>query len=189
MAEVRIPFCTTTELAPPFMLNEMFSNPNGIKSVLVDKSKISIGVRQETIDVPDVGAVEMCIFYVVGTIPYICNAFPIVQSGRGYDVQQQNAQFNAREGNTASDCASTTTSDALGWLSAYGCVNVDAPIGGSCSLDDIPEILSVTVDNLAVANNLTSQLAPTCPAPAQICEEEVKRIVKWRGCFVISTSE
>ncbi len=184
MAEVRIPFCAAAELCSPFMLDETFSNPNGIKSVLLDKSKLQIAVKKETIEVPDIGSVEMCVFYIVGTIIYICNAFPVIQSEAGYDVQQQNALFNAREGNTAADCVPTTTSDALGWISAHGCVNVDEPIGGSCSLTDIPEIISVSVDNLAVANNRTSTLVPVCPLDT---EEEEKRIVKWRGCFVITT--
>ena len=65
MAEVRIPFCATRELAPPFVLDEDYNLPNGVKSIMLDKSALRVAAKQETLDVPDIGEVEMCIF----TIP------------------------------------------------------------------------------------------------------------------------
>lgn len=188
MAEVRIPFCATAEISPPFILDETFADPNGVKSVLFDKSKLQVAGKEETVNVPNIGPVQMCIFYVVGTIPYICNAFPIIQSDPAYDVQEQAATFTGAVGNTSAACVATTTSSPLGWISAAGCLNVDAPIGGNCSFTNIPDIVSVTVDNLAVANNVTPSLAPTCPGAATPCGEEDKRVVKWRGCVVITTT-
>lgn len=182
MAEIRIPFCATRELAAPFRLDENYDRPNGVKSVVLDKSRLQVVIKRETVDVPSIGDLELCVFYVVGTVQYICNAFPIVQSERRYDVQQQNALFNSDC--PSGDCAVTTTSDALGWLSASGCINVDEIIGGSCSIDTIPTIECVVVEDLAVANNLTSDLEPTCENG---CGEEKKRVVKWRGCIVITT--
>ncbi len=184
MAEVRIPFCVTTELAAPFMLDETYASPNGVKSVMFDKSSIEVAGRIGTVDVPDIGPVQICVFYVVGTIRYICNAFPIVQSGVPYDVSQQSAQFDGTAGNTAPDPAATQSTDALCWLSASGSINVDQSVGGSCSFDDIPEIESVTVEELAVANNNVSDLAPS----GGTCGDEGKRVVKWSGCFVITTT-
>ena len=188
MAEVRIPFCATAEIPPPFMLDEDYADPNGVKSVLFDKSSLQIAGKEEIVQVPNIGPVLMCIFYVTGSIPYICNAFPIVQSDLDFDTQEQSATFDDTAGNTSAACVDTATSAPLGWLSAVGCVNVDAPVGGSCALSDLPSIESVTVDDLAVANNLTSTLAPTCPDSPEPCGEELKRVVKWRGCFVITTS-
>lgn len=186
MAEVRIPFCATAEIPPPFMLDEDYADPNGVKSVLFDKSSLQIAGKEETVQVPSIGPVLMCIFYVTGSIPYICNAFPIVQSDLDFDTQEQSATFD--NATTSAECVDTTTSIPLGWLSAVGCVNVDHPVGGSCSLGDMPSIESVTVADLAVANNLTPTLAPTCPDSPEPCGEEPKRIVKWRGCFVITTT-
>lgn len=183
MAVVRVPFCATTELTAPFMLNETFSNPNGVKSVMLDKSGIEVAGRPETVEMPDIGPVQICVYYIVGTIRYICNAFPIVQSSETYDVSQQSAQFDDTEGETAPDGAQTTGGDALGWLSVLGCVHIDEPIGGSCCLEDIPEIVSVTVEDLAVANNDVSEMVPQESA----CGQETKRVVKWRGCIVITT--
>lgn len=170
------------------MLDEDYADPNGIKSVLFDKSNLQVAGKEETVDVPNIGPVLMCIFYVVGTIPYICNAFPIVQSDLDFDTQEQSAPFDNTEGNTSASCVETTTSTPLGWLSAAGCVNVDAPVGGSCSLSDMPAVESVTLVDLAVANNFATTLAPTCPDSPTPCGEEVKRVVKWRGCFVVTTT-
>ena len=164
MAEVRIPFCATAELTPPFKLDETFSNPNGVKSVLIDKSRLKVVSRQETVEVDDVGPVTMCLFYVVGTVRYLCNAFPIVQSDRRFDVQSESALFTGQAERTARDCVPATTVDALGWLSAPGCVDVCERVGGSCDINDIPGIERVTVDDIAVANNLTAAMAPTCPS-------------------------
>lgn len=189
MAEVRVPFSVTTELTPPFKLDETYANPNGVKSVLIDKSNLQVVVKEETVDVPDVGQVQLCVFYVVGTVRYICNAFPVVQSDRRFEVQQQTAQFTGQNGRTASECVSTTSTDVLGWLSAAGCVHIDERVGGSCQNNDAPSIESVTVDDFAVANNLVPALAPTCPLSTSPCGEEEKRVVKWRGCIVITTTE
>ena len=187
MAEVIVPFCATAELGGAYMLDEDYANPTGIKSVLIDKSKLKIMAKQQYVDVPDVGSVQMCIFRVVGTISYICNAFPVIQSGTEYDVAEYIAQFDNQPGNTASDCSSATAGDVLGWVSAAGCVHVNESIGGDCSIDNMPNIEGVTVNDLAVANNLTSDISPVCTDGA--CGEEIKRVVKWRGCFVITTSE
>jgi hypothetical protein len=188
MAEVRIPFCATAEIPPPFILDETYADPNGVKSVLFDISKLQVAGKIETVDVPNIGPVQMCIYHVVGTIPYICNAFPIVQSNTAYDVQEQATTFDNAADNSSAACITTTTTTPLGWISAVGCLNVDSPVGGSCSLTNLPDIVSVTVDNLAVANNVTLTLSPTCPDAASPCGEEDKRVVKWRGCFVITTS-
>lgn len=188
MAEVRIPFCATAEISPPFILDEAFEEPNGVKSVLFDKSKLQVAGKEETVDVPNIGPVLMCIFYVVGTIPYICNAFPIIQSEPEYDVQEQAATFSGELGGTAAACVATSTTSPLGWISATGCLNVNAPVGGNCSFVNVPEIVSVTVENLAVANNVTPSLTPTCPEVEAPCGEEDKRVIKWRGCFVITTT-
>lgn len=187
MAKVNIPFCATAELQAPYMLDEDYANPNGVKSVLIDKSRLQVMAKQETVEVPDVGPLQVCIFYIVGTISYFCNAFPVVQSDTVYDVQQDNAPFNDQLGNTAPDCVQTTTSNALGWISAAGCVHVNEPVGGDCSIDNLPVVTNVTVENFAVGNNPTSELSPTCSEAS--CGEETKRVVKWRGCFVITTSE
>lgn len=184
MAIVKIPFCVTRELAPPFMLDEDYNLPNGVKSILLDKSKLQIVIKREVVAVPDIGDVELCVYYVVGTVSYICNAFPIVQSELGYDVSQYNATFN--ESTPSSECVPATPSDTLGWLSASGCVNVDEVVGGSCQTDDAPSIESVTIEDLAVANNLTSAMSPLC---TNGCGEEEKRVVKWRGCIVITTTD
>jgi hypothetical protein len=184
MAVVRVPFCATVELASPFILDETFANPNGVKSVMLDKSNIQVVGRMETVEMPDIGPVQICVFYVIGTIQYICNAFPVVPSDVTYDVSQQSAQFDNTSGNTAPDPADTVSSDALCWLSASGCVHVAQAVGGSCCFDDIPEIESVTVEELAVANNSVSALTPD----GGTCGDEEKRIVKWSGSFVITTS-
>lgn len=185
MAEVKIPFCTTAELQPPFILDETYSEPNGVKSVLFDKSKLKVVGAVDNVDVPAVGPIRMCIFHLVGTIPYMCNAFPVIQSDLAYGVQEQTAVFDENIGNLATSCVVTAEATPLGWISAAGSVNVDVPVGGSCSLDNLPAIESVTVDDLSVANNITNALAPTC---LDSCGEEVKHVVKWRGCFVITTS-
>ena len=188
MAEIRLPFCATAELEAPFMLIENYANPNGVKSVLFDKSKLAVMSKVDTITVPDVGPVEMCVYYVTGTIPFVCCAFPVVQSAAGYDIQENGATFNDQPGNTAPACVATDTDTPLGWVSASGCVNVTQLIGGGCTLDSIPIIESVSVDDLAVANNLTSKMVPLCADTPEPCGEQQKRIVKWRGCFVITTS-
>lgn len=182
MAVVKIPFSVTRELAPPFMLDEDYNLPNGVKSILLDKSALQIVTKHETVDVPDIGDVELCVYYVVGTVHYICNAFPIVESELG-KVVQYSATFDA--GTPSSECVPATPSDTLGWLSASGCVNVDELVGGSCQEDNIPSIESVTIEDLAVANNLTSAMSPLC---TDGCGEEEKRVVKWRGCIVITTT-
>ena len=184
MAVIRIPFCATRELSPPFILDEDYDQPNGVKSILLDGSRLQVVMKSETVSVPDIGDVELCVYYVAGTISYICNAFPIIQSSSDYDVIQLSATFDADT--PSSECVTTTESDALGWLSASGCVNVYESIGGSCGGDDLPSIESVTIEDLAVANNETSGLSPTCE---DSCGEEGKRIVKWRGCIVITTAE
>lgn len=183
MAEIKIPFCVTRELSPPFVLDEDYDQPNGVKSVILDKSKLQVVIKREVVDVPDIGPIELCVYYVCGCVQYICNAFPIVQSERGFDVQQQNAIFDPRS--PSSDCTVTSTSDALAWLSASGCVFVDELVGGSCDIDPVPTIESVVIEDLAVANNLTADLEPTC---ANGCGEQGKRVVKWRGCLVITTA-
>jgi hypothetical protein len=186
MAEVRIPFCAAAELQSPFILDETFTEPNGVKSVLFDKSKLKIVGQMETVEVPDVGPLQLCIYHLVGTIPYMCNAFPVIPSDPEYNVQEQSAIFDENIGNLAASCVVTTTATPLGWVSAAGCVTVDVSVGGSCSLDNLPAVEEVSVDDLAVANNITNALAPTC---VDSCGEEVKHIVKWRGCFVVKTSE
>lgn len=188
MAEVRIPFCATAEIPPPFILNETYADPNGVKSVLFDTSQLQVAGRIDTVDVPNIGPIQMCIYHLIGTIPYICNAFPIIQSDPAYDVQEQAATFDNATGNSSAACTATTTSTPLGWISAVGSLNVDAPVGGSCSFSNLPDIVSVTVDNLAVANNVTPSLTPTCPGATSPCGEEDKRVIKWRGCFVITTT-
>ncbi len=186
MAEVRIPFCAAAELQPPFILDETYDEPNGVKSVIFDISKLKVAAQLESVEVPDVGPVQLCIYHLIGTIPYMCNAFPIIQSDSDYNVQERSAIFDENAGNLASSCVMTTQSTPLGWVSAAGSIIVDASIGGSCNLGSLPEIEDVSVEDLAVANNITDALAPTC---LDSCGEEVKHIVKWRGCFVITTSE
>ena len=185
MAVIRVPFCATAELWPPFMLDEDFSDPNGVKSVMFDTSRLQVVVKQETIEVPDIGSIEMCIYYVMGSIPYICAAYPIVESGPAYAMQQRMATFNNVANNTSTGCAGTAPSDALGWVSAAGCAQVDAVIGGGCALTSMPEIEGVTIENLAVANNLTAAQLPTCSYDG----EEEKLVVKWRGSFAITTTD
>ncbi len=184
MAKVRIPFCATAELQKPFILDESYSDPNGVKSILFDKSALKVTTRQQVVDVPDIGPVKICVYYIVGSIPYICNAFPVIQDV-GYDSHEQSAIFNDQTGNTAADSAATVTSTALGWISASGSVNVEASVGGACSIDETPSVESVTVENLAVANNVTTALTPSIPEGTG---EEEKRVVKWRGWFVITTA-
>lgn len=185
MAEVKIPFTATRELAPPFKLDEEFSQPNGVKSILLDKSNLQIVSKRESVFVPAVGQdVEMCCFYVVGTVLYICNAFPIVQSDRRFDVQQYCATFD--DSTPSTDCVPAPPCDARGWLSASGCVNVDEVVGGSCQACNSPTIESVTIEDLAVGNNPTAAMTPLC---RDSCGEEEKRIVKWRGCIVITTTD
>ncbi len=185
MAEVRIPFCATAEISPPFKLDESFSDPNGVKSVLFDKSRLQVAGKEETVDVPDIGPVQMVVFYLVGTIPYICNAFPIIQSEPVYDVKEQVVSFNS--GAPSSALAATTASTALGWVSATGSLDVKAPVGGNTSLTNVPQVVSITVENLAVAGNMTPSLSPACTAGAANCSEEGKRVIKWRGTFVVTT--
>ena len=185
MAVVKIPFCASAQLAPPFMLDETYAAPNGIKSVQLDKSRVQVVGKPETVDVPDIGPIQICVFYVVGTIEYICSAFPVVQSGTSYDTAQYSATFDDTTGNTAPDCVDTTSGDSLGWVTASGCVHIEQPIGGSCCIAEIPEIESVTVEDFAVANNLSSGLSPQCGE----CGEQEKRIVKWRGCIVITIGD
>lgn len=186
MAVVRVPFCTTAEIPPQFMLDESFSEPNGVKSVLFDTSKLQVAGRHKIIDVPDIGPVQMCIYYLTGTISYICNAFPIIQSKEGYKTQEQFAAFNNEQNNTSAEYAATTVSNLLGWVSAVGSVSIDEPVGGNCTLAEIPSIESVTVEDFAVANNLASALTPVNTEKKEP-DEEQKRIIKWRGCFVITT--
>ncbi len=185
MAVIRVPFCAIAELWPPFMLDEDFSDPNGVKSVMFDTSRLQVVAKQEKIDVPEVGLVQMCIYYIIGNIPYICAAYPIVKSGPAIEMQQRMATFSGAADNSSAGCAATSSSDPLGWVSAAGSAQVDAVIGGTCSLTPLPEIESVTVENLAVGNNLTSAQFPTCPNDG----EEAKRVVKWRGSFVITTTD
>lgn len=185
MAEVRIPFCATTELQPPFMLDETYAEPNGVKSILFDKSKLSIVSQTDTVNVPEIGPIRTCLYHVVGTISYICNAFPVIQSDADYQLQEQTAAFNEFIGNSADSCVVTTSAAPLGWISASGYQHVDVPVSGSCNMVNEPTIEEVTVDDLAVSNNISNAMAPTC---LDSCVEEVKRIVKWRGCFVIKIS-
>jgi hypothetical protein len=186
MVVIRVPFCATAELWPPFMLDEDFSDPNGVKSVLFDTSQLQVAAKQEMIEVPNIGPIEMCAYYVVGSIPYICAAYPVVRSGDPFNVQQRMATFSSAMGNTAASDVRTSASDALLWISAAGVAHVDASIGGACTLNSMPHIKSVTVEDLAVANNLTSSLAPAGTDASGA--EEAKRIVKWRGRFVITTT-
>lgn len=185
MAVVKIPFTVTSELAPPFKLDEDYCRPNGVKSILLDKSKLEIVVKPETVFVPAIDQdVELNVFYVVGTVQYICNVFPIVQSDRRFDVVQYCAAFNSCS--PSSECVPARQCDPKGWLSASGCVNVYEVVGGCCQSCDLPEIESVTIEDLAVANNPTSSMSPLC---RNSCGEEEKRVVKWRGCIVITTTE
>ncbi len=186
MAEVRIPFCATAEISPPFKLDESFSDPNGVKSVLFDTSKLQVAGKEETMDVPNIGPVQMVVFYLVGTIPYICNAFPIIQSEPAYDVKEQVVPFNNSA--PASALAATTASTPLGWISAAGSLDVKAPVGGNTSLTNVPQVVSVTVENLAVAGNVTPLLSPACTPGVANCSEEGKHVIKWRGTFVVTTS-
>lgn len=188
MAVIRVPFCATADLQPPFMLDEDYSDPNGVKSVLYNTNSLQISARQDTVDVPDIGPVIMCIYHIVGAIQYICNAYPIVPVSEVYEAQQRMATFNNNSGNTAAAYAGTSQSDALGWIFTKGSVSVDAPIKGSCTLAETPDIESITVESLAVANNLTASLAPASENGDSV-EEELRRVVVWRGCFVITTSE
>ncbi len=184
MAEVRIPFCATAEISPPFILDEAFADPNGVKSVLFDKSKLQVAGKEETVDVPNIGPVQMVVFYLVGTIPYICNAFPIIQSEPAFAVQEQAATFT--NGAPSAALAATSASTPLGWISAAGSLDVKAPVGGNTTLSNVPSVVGVTVENLAVANNVTPSLSPAC-AGAPNCTEEGKRVIKWRGTFVVTT--
>lgn len=186
MAEVRIPFCATAELQPPFMLDETWAQPQGIKSILFDKSQLAVVGQMETVDVPDIGPVRTVIYHVTGTIYYICNAYPVVSSDIKYLLEEQTAGFNNDIGNFASSCVVTETVSPLGWVSASGSLHVDMSIGGSSSMDNMPQIEEVTVDDFAVANNISSGMAPTC---LDSCNEEVQYTVKWRGCFVIKLRE
>jgi hypothetical protein len=186
MAEIRVPFCAVAELIPPFTLDETYSEPNGVKSVLFDTSRLNIACRMESVQVPGIGAVSVGIYYLMGTISYVCNAFPVVRSGESYSVGQQTAAFNEDIGNTAASCVVPSVSAPQSWISAAGTVNVDAPVGGSCSMEKPPTLGEVSVDDLAVSGNLSIGMAPTC---IDSCSEEEKCVVKWRGCFVIRTSE
>ncbi len=185
MAEIRVPFCAVAELSAPFMLDETYTEPNGVKSVMLDRSGLRVMGRFETVDVPSYGPVQILLYYVVGTIPYICNAFPVVKSDKASAAEQSMSIFNDLEGNSASDLAVSLVGDVLGWISCSGCVNVEAPIGGAGSFDAMPTVQSVTVENLAVANTVASQLVPSGTDTEM--NEEAKRIVKWRGTFVITT--
>lgn len=184
MAEVRIPFCATAEISPPFILDETFADPNGVKSVLFDKSKLHVAGKEETVDVPNIGPVQMVVFYLVGAIPYICNAFPIIQSEPAFAVQEQAATYN--NGTPSSALAATSASTPLGWISAAGSLDVKAPVGGNTTLTNVPKVVSVTVENFAVASNVTPSLSPACSG-APNCTEEGKRVIKWRGTFVVTT--
>lgn len=182
MAEIRIPFCTSTELQPPFLLDETFSEPHGVKSVLFDKSQLNVVGQMETVEVPDVGPVLTVIYHVMGTISYMCSAYPVIQSDAKYKPEQRTAGFNGDVGNLASSCVVTTSVAPLGWVSGSGCLHVDVPIGGGTSVEKMPEIEDVSVDDFAAANNISSGMSPTC---LDSCDEEAKYTVKWRGCFVI----
>ena len=186
MAEIRVPFCATAELAPPFTLDDTYSEPNGVKSVLFDTSRLKIACRVEPVEVPGIGEVSVGIYHLMGTISYICNAFPVVRSKETHSVEQQTAAFNADLGNKASACVVPSASAPQGWISAAGFVSVDAPVGGSCSMEKPPVVEEVTVDDLAVSVNASEGMAPTC---IDSCGEEEKHVVKWRGCFVIKTGK
>lgn len=185
MATIRVPFCVTTPLPPQFMLDENFAEPNGVKSVLFDISNLHISAKKKSIDVPDIGPVQMYVYNLTGAIEYMCNAFPIVQSEAAFSTQEQFATFNGETDNASAVFSSTSVSNPLGWVSAAGCVNVDKPIGGGSTLDELPLIESVTVTDFAVANNEIFSLYPS--NGKEECDEERKRIIKWRGCFVINT--
>lgn len=184
MAVVKIPFCSTKHLAPPFMLDEDYCQPNGVKSILLDKSDLEIIIKRESVSVPDIGLVEMCVFYVVGMVHYICNVFPIVQCAPEYDVIKCSSVFNSTCPSSA--CVAATPCCDKAWLSVSGCVNVDKVVGASCQIDEAPTIDNVTIEDIAVCNNLTSTMEPLCE---HSCGEEDKRIVKWRGCLVITTTD
>jgi hypothetical protein len=184
MAEIRVPFCATAELAPPFTLDETYSEPNGVKSVLFDTSSLKIACRVEAVDVPGIGEVSVGIYHLMGTISYICNAFPVVRSKETHNIEQQTAAFNADLGNEASACVVPSASAPQGWVSTAGYVTVNAPVGGSCNMEKPPVVEEVSVDDLAVSVNTSGELAPTC---IDSCGEEEKHVVKWRGCFVIKT--
>jgi hypothetical protein len=186
MAEVRVPFCATAELLPPFALDETYSEPSGVKSVLFDTSRLNVVSRMEVVQIPNIGPVNMGVYHLMGTISYICNAFPVVSGGEAYSVGQQTAAFNGDIGNLAASCVVPSASTPLGWISTAGSVHVDVPVGGSCSMDKPPAVEEVSVDDLAVAGNVSTGMAPTC---LDSCGEEVRHVVKWRGCFVIKTSE
>jgi hypothetical protein len=183
MAVIRVPFCAIAELCPSFILSETFSDPNGVKSILFDTKRLHVAARQQTIEVPEVGTVEMCLYYVSGSIPYICAAYPVVGTARDPHVQQHMATFSTEAGNTAKDAAITMPADALGWISAAGCAQVDARIGGNYTAGEMPDIEGVTVEELAVSGNSASELFPKPET------EEEKQVVKWHGCFVITTTD
>lgn len=185
MAEIRVPFCASAELSASFILDETYSEPNGLKSVLFDSSGLKVMGRLEIVDMPDFGPVQMLLYYVVGAIPYICNAFPVVKSGA--DVQQAMSIFNDREGNSAREPAASMASDVLGWISVSGSVYVEAPIGGAGTFGVMPSVQSVTVEDLAVANAATFALAPA-NEETQSKDKEVKKVVTWNGGFVITTA-
>lgn len=185
MAVVKVPFCVTSELAPPFKLDEDYCQPNGVKSILLDKSQLKVVIKPEMVFVPAIDQeVELNVFYVVGTVQYICNVFPIVQSDRRFDVAQYCATFNSCC--PSSECVPARRCNAQGWLSKSGCVNVNEVVGGCCQTCDLPSIESVTIEDFAVANNLTSTMDPLC---TNGCGEEEKRVVKWRGCIIITTTD
>ena len=183
MATIRVPFCAIAELCPSFILSETFSDPNGVKSVLFDTKRLHVAARQQTIEVPEVGPVEMCLYYVVGSIPYICAAYPVVGAARDSYTQQQMVTFSAAAGNTAKDSAATLPADALGWISAAGCAQVEARIGGTYTPGSMPDIEGVAVEELSVSGNSASELFPKPSG------EEGKQVIKWHGCFVINTTD
>ncbi len=183
MAEVRVPFSATAELLPPFMLDETYTEPNGVKSVLFDKSELKVIARPEFVEIPDIGPVQIYIYSIVGAIPYICNAFPITQAENIGEVIEQTSIFNDQESNKAPDRVAASDNAALGWISASGRVIVDIQVGGAANLGVMPSVQSVCVEDLAVANNPETGLLP-------VGEEsgKTKRIIKWRGYFVITTT-
>lgn len=188
MAEYRVPFNTTEELQAPFMLDESYvGNPPGRKRILLNTSNLQVVGKREIIS-SEFGDIVAIVFHVVGTIEYICNVFPIVVSDPQYQVLRFGTSFNDDDGNRANDCVDTNEQDPLGWLSSTGCENIDIVIGASSCFntceEEMPTITSIAVDDFAVDNNLTSTLSPICGD----CGEEAKRVIKWRGCFVITTS-
>ena len=186
MAVFRVPFATTEELQPPFALDA--ASADGLKQILYNTDSLQVVTMRETIS-SEIGDVLAVTFHVVGVIDYICSAYPIVPSDpENVRVLRMGAASTGAEGELLSDCMDTAALPALGWLSSVGSVGIDVPIGAttcfaSCEME-IPTIESVTVENFTVDNNPVSAMEPVCGD----CGEEEKSVVKWCGCFVITTS-